>query len=644
MIAVLACAIAIAGASEQPGTPHFGNVYLHGETVRVAGPEDVRDETRTWRVLDDAHDVVAEGAIEARRIIELGTLPIGWYRVEFLDETGQSVAFTTAAVVHKSAIPPPDETPVAVDIALSWLARDEPAHWPEIARLASLAGAGWVRDRIHWREMQAESGEFFEETHYDTTARIQSGQGHRVLQVFHTIPAWARDNTGRDRPRTDLRHVHRFCREMAVRFQGRVHAWQPWNEGNARNFGGLTMDELCTHQKVAYLGFKAGDPDLTVCWAPLGGIDTEAQVQAILRNETWPYYDIYSIHSYDWPHAYADLWEPARRAACGRPIWVTECDRGMTVDPASPVGDYTHENARLKAQFVAQSYASSLSSGASRHFHFILGPYTERDGTIQFGLLRHDYTPRISYTALAAVGRFLAGATSLGRWELPDQPDAHVYAFRGRPDGEARDVLVAWIEKEADWPGRGEQVLPWPLPEPLPVEAAFDYLGRPLEAVPPETIASAPLFALLPEGAADSLLLQTIAPSEYRAGTPSPVVLQFDTPNIAPVIRQREWTHEPERVFDLGTETECALLVYNFSDTEVTGTISLTEAPEGVTISAENWNVILPPMERQILEFRITVPASHESKNGDWILFQGDFGPAGTPVLAFEMNRPESEG
>ena len=57
---------------------------------------------------------------------------------------------------------------------------------------------------------------------------------------------------------------------MAERFHGKVIAWEPWNEGNAGNFGGYTLDELCTIQKAAYLGFKAGDPALTVCWNPLG--------------------------------------------------------------------------------------------------------------------------------------------------------------------------------------------------------------------------------------------------------------------------------------------------------------------------------------------------------------------------------------
>lgn len=638
----LVCAALLAGVSTQSAAPPFGNVFLLGDAVRIEVPREAADLAQTWRVLDDALTAVAFGEIRHAAVIDGGRLPAGWYRVEFLDTQNRRVGFTTAAVLHNAPQTASGASPVAVDIALSWLARDEPATWPGLARLAALAGTGWVRDRIHWREMQAGTGEFFEQTHYDAAASVQSGAGLEILQVFHTVPSWAREPVAdNQRPRTDLRHLYRFCEGMARRFEGRVDAWEPWNEGNAANFGGLAMDELCSLQKAAYCGFKRGDPDLPVCWAPLGGANTPAQAEAVLRNETWPYYDVYSIHSYDWPHAYAQLWEPARRAACGRPVWVTECDRGMNADPASPADDFTHDAARLKAQFMAQSYACSLFAGASRHFHFILGPYTEGHGAIQFGLLRHDYTPRMSYVALAAVGRFLADARCLGRWEVSENPEVHLYAFRALPDGAPRDVLVAWVEKEVDWPARGKQSLPWPLHGDLRVEAAFDYLGRPIKPVPPAEITSAPVFVVLPEGETEALPLKTMPASEYRGGSPSPVVLQFDTPGIAPVMRQRAWTPEPERVFEPGTEISCELIAYNFAETEVSGAISATEIPKEMVIEPETWHVTLPAGERTVLAARMSVPAPHAPSDADWVVFQGEFGNAGRPVLAFQINRPE---
>lgn len=616
--------------------PAFGNVYLEGEQVAVIAP----DGASTWRVLNDTLTPVTQGEVGERSQLDLGPLPVGWYRIEFSDASGTAAGFTTAAVLARLPESPPKETPVAVDIALSSLAADDPDAWPALARLAAMAGAGWVRDRIRWRDVEPEPGNSIDETVYDVTAQVQAKAGLQVLQVFHSVPVWARESVaGEEHYRSDLRELNRFCAAMAERFRGKVQAWEPWNEGNARNFGGLTIDELCSLQKAAWLGFKESDPDLTVCWAPIGGVNTPAQAEAILRNETWSYFDVYSIHSYDWPHAYAELWEPARRAACGRPIWVTECDRGMNADAASSVGDFSHEDARRKAAFMAQSYACSLFAGSSRHFHFILGPYTEGQGAIQFGLLRHDYTPRMSYVALAAVGRLLAGARCLGRWKTNDE-NMHVYAFRGVPDGERRDVLVAWTEKQADWPERGAQSAPWPLPD-LPVEVVYDYLGRALDAAPPDTIASSPVFVVLPEGATDALQRTTVEPSEYREGSPSPVVLQFHTPGLEPVIRQRAWTQEPERVFASGATAPCELVVYNFSESAITGSVVVEELPAGWTVEFERGALHVPPKDRAVLSMALQVPQAHEARDNDWVTFRGRFGLGNEPVLAVQVNRPE---
>ena len=68
-------------------------------------------------------------------------------------------------------------------------------------------------------------------------------------------------------------------------------------------------------------------------------------------------------------------------------------------------------------------------------------------------MLRHDLTPRPGYVALAAVGRFLAGAQCLGRLSPT------VYAFRAKPDGEPRDVPVEVIEAEESSAGGAPTVI-----------------------------------------------------------------------------------------------------------------------------------------------------------------------------------------
>ena len=112
-----------------------------------------------------------------------------------------------------------------------------------------------------------------------------------------------------------------------------------------------------------------------------------------------------------------------------------------------------------QAQFVAQSYAVSLYAGVHKHFFFVLSNYLERG--LQYGLLRHDRTPRLGYSALAAVGYFFPNATALGKLSVSKiaptprarqddrtllLPDAAVYAMRAQPGGgKACDILIAVI-------------------------------------------------------------------------------------------------------------------------------------------------------------------------------------------------------
>jgi len=629
------------------GPDHPGNVFQVGQEVSVRLPDGMKGVPSRWRALDDRLAVVGQGAVGSddasrSRAVRLGRLGIGWYRVEFLDADGAMLGWTSAAVLARLAQPVPQDSPVCVDAAISWLGTDAPGAREQLVRLGALTGVNWIRDRLKWREVQPRRDTFVKETKYDAVARMQQSCGLKVLQTFHGTPSWAvgEDATTARFP-TDLRDAYRFCKAMCVRFRGRVQAWEPWNEGNAGNFGGHTIDEMCAYQKAAYLGFKAGDPNVTVCWNACGGINTPAIAKGVLENQTWPYFDVYCIHSYDWPHAYRELWGPARDAASGRPIWVTECDRGMKASTGPPWGDFSHDNARRKAEFMAHAYANSLYAGANRHFHFILGHYMEGAHTVQFGLLRLDRTPRISYVALAAIGRFLAGARCLGRWRVADQPNTHVNAFRSRPDGHERDVLVAWTEKPTEWAQRGQASIDWRLPEGVSVESVFDYLGRPIGSRVPSRLTSAAIFVLLPSGQADRLSLETVPLSTFRRGAPSPVVMQLRMPRSATVYRKEAWTPEHERSARPGEETAFAICVYNFGDVPASGVIRLDAAPAGWQVTPKQWNVSLSPMGRKTVSGVFQMPADPSGRQApsldNWFRFKSDFGSGARDVLAFRI-------
>jgi len=602
---------------------HPGNVFLYDEDVNINIPE----RASSWRLLDEHRNVIRQGSIDEKTTsLEINNLGIGWYRIEFLDEGGKVLDWTTAAVLAPLAEPVPQDSPICVDSATSWFASNQPGRQERFAHLAALAGVNWIRDRMSWGGFQREPDKFPNETTYDTAATFQAQYGVKVLQVFHDIPGWAADkeldgqNRSRRFPR-DLRDLYKFCKAMAQRYKGRVLAWEPWNEANITVFGGHTIDEMCAHQKAAYLGYKAGDPDLTVCWNVYAGAGTPLHTQGVLENQTWPYFETYNIHSYQKPDDYLKQFAPAREAACGRPIWITECGVRAMAETGRPWSELSKEDEIKQAEFIAHSYASSLFAGVNRHFFFILGNFNERG--VQFGLLRNDQTPRPGYVALATLGRFLAGARCMGRWIPQENPAVRVYAFNSRPDGRQRDVLIIWAKKSTTWP----------LPKSLPVEAIYDYLGRPLDKNTPAKIDSASVFIVLPKGAAQKLPLESpIRSSEFRGGKPSPVVLQLQMHNDATLLNRQAHSVPANK------ETNLNLLAYNFSDKTVTGTITVQNSPQGCKLTPDCWEVTLNPMERKHLPARVTVNASGTDKaNNGWIKLQADFANAGRPVLAFRL-------
>ena len=634
--------LAASQKTPKPLPDHPGNIFLEGEAVHVRLPTNLPPTAMAWRLMDHRRRVLRNGALppdtsDARAPLPLGKLEIGWYRLEFGNTNQPDQSWTSLAVLRRLTVPTPADSPIAVDSATAWFARNDAAQQKRLANLATLAGVSWVRDRLRWGELQPKPGELKSPpTTYDTSADAQRDAGLQVLQVFHDTPFWAREvagDGGRFAP--DLRQVYELGRKLAVRFKGRVRAWEPWNEANVATFGAHTVDEMCSWQKAAWLGFKAGDPNVIVGWNATAAVPTPAHTEGVLANETWPYFDTYNIHTYDWSHGYAELWKPARAASAGRPIWITEADRGTPHLKNPPWYDQDPRLEQLKAEWMAQSYASSLFAGAQRHFHFILGNYQEPNG-VQFGLLRLDLTPRPAYVALATVGRCLAGARILGRWQ-PGQ-SVQVYAFRAQPDGQERDVLVVWAEKEVDWNDRGKTTADWKLPAQLNALEVVDYLGRSCGTNSPTPLTSAPVFVFLPRGQAASLPLEKppTLPTP-RDGVASSVVLQMALPRSAGrKVEDLPWSEGYAYQAKPGEALEFKLRAYNFSTNTAAGHMRVVRQPVGwkTTLAASDFQ--LAAMDRVELKGTLRIAADAATRDG-WVVLRADCGPQAQPVLAFRV-------
>src|SRR5439155_9317873 len=140
---------------------HPGNVFVAGESVTISPPSGVGE----CRVTD--YNGNAIDATVGRGEIHLGKLPIGYYEVH--PAKGDRITLGVIAPLHA---PTPPTSPISIDVAMAWFYKTE-AQQRAAAKLCTLAGVNWVRDRLSWTEMEPTRGHFADHNIYDDTAAIQ---------------------------------------------------------------------------------------------------------------------------------------------------------------------------------------------------------------------------------------------------------------------------------------------------------------------------------------------------------------------------------------------------------------------------------------------------------------------------------------
>jgi outer membrane protein assembly factor BamB len=139
-----------------------------------------------------------------------------------------------------------------------------------VLSLTNIGGFGWIRQQIHWRDMEGEREQFV----WKPLDQVVSAARARNFQVLLSIvrsPPWATadGNTGLpDDPET----LAEFMGLLATRYRGRVAAYQIWNEPNlSHENGGTPADpaEYLALLEAVYPAIKQADPCALVVSAAL---------------------------------------------------------------------------------------------------------------------------------------------------------------------------------------------------------------------------------------------------------------------------------------------------------------------------------------------------------------------------------------
>ena len=430
-----------------------GHVADEGAEVRAEGGEP----GAAWRLVDWRGRPVegASGVFGDDGRAALPPLASGYYRMVGEGggagpEAASGATFATLAVVSRfeprgSAA----ASAFAVDTALSWIARPGSFRCPwnggdtfsTVADLIARCGFRHVRERLRWQDVQKEPGAPLALGRYLENADRFAARGMAVSGMFHDAPAWAGTSAPRESLPSDLAALHDFCRDAAAAFGDRMEAWEFWNEEDI-HFAREPVWEYAAAMKAAYLGFKAGRPDLPVLCGALCQMPASSRYNvAFLANGAARYFDVFNYHTYIRLSKYPELFSVLRRqlrkgGAAGKPVWFTEFgtnSEGNSDGDGAKAGMKAHSPGQelVHAEFYPKGQIALGMAGVERAYFFVFPAFNERGGRKDWGVMRRDGTVKPVYSAMATAIRELDGALLLGALDAPAGVCARLFEFPG---------------------------------------------------------------------------------------------------------------------------------------------------------------------------------------------------------------------
>lgn len=434
-----------------------GGAFVKGEPLSFQlvnnTPPPETYQVKNWR-----GKIVTEGKWNNTNPLQLPELPYGHYQLT-----------TPAGNVSFAVLPNQVERHVsrtqflAVDTHISWTKAgnkqagfSEDAGYELIGELVHRLGVPILRDRISWNRTNPAPGKY-DFSEYEKPLKPVTKRGIEVLSVYHDSPDWANGNRKVAKNRTlplDFFALYEYNKKLAKQYQGKIQYWEFWNEQDIGSFSNAPAWEYAANLKAAYLGFKAGDPTVTVLSGP-SLLYPHLFMGTALQSDLNCYFDIFSYHCYESEQGLEEFIRFLRYTlekngvSASTPIWLSEFNDhalGHAVEgPGLRPGykEHSYRQELMISQLLVKRTAMFQQLGVARGFFFNLMPVIERNGTASWGLLRRDYTIKAGFTALANLTYQLGNAKLLGSINLGKKLHAFLYE---QPD--KKQSLLIWSDQK----------------------------------------------------------------------------------------------------------------------------------------------------------------------------------------------------
>lgn len=161
-------------------------------------------------------------------------------------------------------------------------------------------GARWVRLYADWSAIETADNRYDPGPLGDIERRAAeyTARGQKVVVVVSYAPSWASGSGGKTAPPRDPAKYGEFLGFLAGRLQGRVAAWELWNEPDdgVHYKGGPEPDRYAAMLRAAYPAIKAADPAATVVTGGMVG-NNYRFLEALYANGAKGSFDAVGVHT-----------------------------------------------------------------------------------------------------------------------------------------------------------------------------------------------------------------------------------------------------------------------------------------------------------------------------------------------------------
>jgi len=281
----------------------------------------------------------------------------------------------------------------------------------------------WVRIDMDWSWFEHDGKGIIDSANVtlaDSIVNAAQARGIKVLVVVKGSPLWANNNQPSNVPPTNPVDYADFMSYMSTHFQGRVAAWQLWNEPNLAPFWSTTSPvTYAALVRATYPKIKAADPQAQVV---IGGVsqNNDAWLASMYDAGVSNAYDVLATHPYQGPangvpelpddgnpwimnHISAVRNLMVARGDAAKPIWAAEFGWSSHANNGSEQPWELGVSESQQAEYIVRT----LEMFTANHPYVTnMFWYNERNKTTgspqedNYGLLYSNLTEKLVYVAL----------------------------------------------------------------------------------------------------------------------------------------------------------------------------------------------------------------------------------------------------